>query len=125
MKLKISFRRANKFKFICARSSWQNFILLRLEIKNFKQISKIIFALGIFGTKFTSKKDESRSIFIPSSGYVTGTTINDSGSKGYIWSSTLRSDYLVSGQIMHLLLDGPKLETFSRYNGLPTCGVIG
>lgn len=80
---------------------------------------------GVVGNKFTSKKDESRSIFIPESGYVTGTTINDSASKGYIWSSTLRSDYLISGQILHLLPDGPKLETFGRYNGLPTRGVIG
>ena len=42
-----------------------------------------------------------------------------------IWYSTLRSDYLVSAQIMHLLPDGTKLETFGRYNGIPTRGVIG
>ena len=51
---------------------------------------------GINGRKFTSKKN-GNSIFIPASGYATGTTVYDRGIFGYYWSSSLftlgRSEY--------------------------------
>ena len=79
---------------------------------------------GVSGVTFTSKKDTSRSIFFPAAGYIAGSSLSDSGSKGYIWSSTLRMDYLISGQILYMLSTDSKLETFSRYNGLNVRGVI-
>lgn len=79
---------------------------------------------GVSGVTFTSKVDTSRSIFFPASGHIAGTTLSDDGSKGYIWSSTLRKDYLNSGQILYLLSNASMLETFSRYEGLPVRGVI-
>lgn len=79
---------------------------------------------GVSGTTFTSKKDTSKSIFIPASGYITGVTLKDSNNKGYTWTSVL-SDYRVSGRILYLLSTGPKTDRFGRYNGLTIRGVIG
>ena len=79
---------------------------------------------GVSGVTFTSKKDTSRAIFFPATGHINGTALSDAGSKGYIWSSTLRKDYLNSGQILYMLSTDSKLDTFSRYEGLPVRGVI-
>lgn len=79
---------------------------------------------GVSGVTFTSKKDTSRAIFFPATGHINGADLKDAGSKGYIWSSTLRADYLNSGQILYMLSNASILETFSRYEGLPVRGVI-
>lgn len=79
---------------------------------------------GVSGVTFTSKVDTSRSIFFPAAGYIEGSTLKESTNKGYIWSSMLRKDYLISGQILYMLSTASMLETFGRYNGLNVRGVI-
>lgn len=45
---------------------------------------------GVKGMKFTSKKN-GNSIFFPASGYRFGTSLDNRGSNGYYWSSSLYS----------------------------------
>ena len=44
---------------------------------------------GVNGRKFTSKKDTSKYIFIPASGYRGDSTFYDQGSNGNVWGSSL------------------------------------
>ena len=44
---------------------------------------------GVNGRKFTSKKDTSKYIFIPAAGNCYDGSVNDVGSSGYVWSSSL------------------------------------
>ena len=46
---------------------------------------------GVAGRIFTSKTDSSKSIFLPAAGDRYGTVVNDAGSDGYYWSSSLNS----------------------------------
>ena len=47
---------------------------------------------GVAGRVFTSKKDTSKSIFLPAAGYFYGTSVVYVGSYGYYWSSSLNTD---------------------------------
>ena len=51
---------------------------------------------GVNGTKFTSKTN-GNSIFFSASGLVDGTGVNDRGSGGYYWSSSLHPSYSING----------------------------
>lgn len=44
---------------------------------------------GVSGRKFTNKKDSSKFIFLPATGYRYGTSLEIAGSYGYYWSRTL------------------------------------
>lgn len=80
----------------------------------------------INGRLFTSKKDGSKSIFIPAAGGAWGGSVYFSGSGGSIWSSILSAHNVSYGQY---ILFGPKGVTLSgygnRYNGRSVRGVIG
>ena len=43
---------------------------------------------GVYGRKFTSKKDSSKYIFMPASGYGDGSSVTHKGTAGHYWSST-------------------------------------
>lgn len=47
---------------------------------------------GVNGRKFTSKTDESKYIFIPASGFRSGSSLIGQGNYGYVWSSSLYID---------------------------------
>ena len=47
---------------------------------------------GVNGRKFTSKTDENKYIFIPASGFRSGSSLIGQGSYGYVWSSSLYAD---------------------------------
>ena len=50
---------------------------------------------GVYGYKVTSNKSgyTNKSIFLPAAGYRNDRSLNDAGSYGYYWSSSLRTEY--------------------------------
>ena len=47
---------------------------------------------GVYGYKVSSRKN-GNSIFLPAAGYRDGWSLDDAGSRGYYWSSSLFADY--------------------------------
>lgn len=82
---------------------------------------------GVNGRLFTSKKDSSKSIFIPAAGNANNGLVNNSGDVGRVWSSTLSSGYVGGG--LNLYFDSGSTNMgyggLNRYNGLSVRGVIG
>ena len=81
---------------------------------------------GVNGRLFTSKKDASKSIFIPAAGYAWDDLIDLSGSYGGIWSSMSGTHYVDGGQYLRFNSSGVSLGSYGyRYGGLSVRGVIG
>ena len=76
------------------------------------------------GRLFTSKKDSSKSIFIPAAGYASGGSVNFSGSFGYVWSTLLIADNVNHGHLLRFYSDNSKLDYGYRYYGFFVRGVI-
>ena len=77
------------------------------------------------GMKFTSKKDKSKSIFIPATGYAWGCSVDYSGSYGYILSSVLGMDTVYGSQFLIFHSEGAYLSDAGyRSDGLSVRGVI-
>lgn len=83
---------------------------------------------GVSGVTFTSKKDKSKSIFIPAAGDAEEDFIFSSGGAGgYIWSSMLNEEYTEngkSGTIIYLNIDEVHISDFPRYCGNSVRGII-
>ena len=79
---------------------------------------------GINGILFTSKKDKSKAIFIPSAGTVWNGMASFIGDNGYIWSSMMSTDSINCGK--YLYFNSKKVRLSSTYlsDGLPVRGVI-
>lgn len=80
---------------------------------------------GIEGVSFTSKKDGTKSIFIPAAGYAWDGSVQFSGVYGYVWSSVLYTDDADDGQGLYFGSGGVYLFGNYRYYGLSVRGVIG
>ena len=80
---------------------------------------------GVNGRLFTSKKDGSKSIFIPAAGDAWNGSLGDSGGYGYVWSSMLSADDVYYGQSLYFRSDGAGLIDGSRRGGFSVRGVIG
>lgn len=81
---------------------------------------------GVKGWLFTSKTDNSKSIFIPAAGYASNGSLFDSGSVGYVWSSTLSTYGVGYGQYLYFYSDDVSLDNYGgRCNGFAVRGVIG
>ena len=80
---------------------------------------------GVNGRLFTSKKDGTKSIFIPAVGYAWDGSVLDSGDGGGVWSSMLDTDYVDDGQYLGFGSGGVYLNFNLRCNGLSVRGVIG
>lgn len=80
---------------------------------------------GVNGRLFTSKKDSSKSIFIPAAGNAWEGSLYSSGGSGLVWSSMLSAGSVLSGQYLLFSSDGAHLCDGSRYNGFSVRGVIG
>lgn len=81
---------------------------------------------GVNGVTFTSKKDASKSIFIPAAGYAWDGSVYDSGSYGNVWSSVLSTINVESGQYLYFYSSYADLSYYySRSNGFSVRGVIG
>ena len=80
---------------------------------------------GINGLVITSMKDQTKTLFIPASGYCHGTSLNNRGTNGNYWSSSLYSSnpsnayylYFRSGYV------GPQYYYY-RYSGYSVRGVV-
>ena len=85
--------------------------------------------IGTNGRLFTSKKDPSKSIFIPDASCVCGGYIFNSqcfgDGDGNIWSSMLSADDVKDGQRLFFSTHYVGLGNNRRYKGLPVRGVIG
>ena len=80
---------------------------------------------GINGILFTSKKDKSKTIFIPAAGTVWDGMVSFIGDNGYIWSSMMSTVYSINcGK--YLYFNSKKVRLSSTYlsDGLPVRGVI-
>ena len=81
---------------------------------------------GVNGRLFTSKKDGTKSIFIPAAGVAWVGSVQYSGDYGYVWSSMLDADNASYGQDLNFYSGYAYLYYYySRYFGLSVRGVIG
>ena len=80
---------------------------------------------GVNGRLFTSKKDGTKSIFIPAAGYAWGGSVQLSGDHGYVWSSMLYTDIVSGGQYLFFDSGYVYLYYYDRFDGLSVRGVVG
>ena len=80
---------------------------------------------SVNGRLFTSKKDGSKSIFIPAAGDAWNGSLDDSGVNGYVWSSMLSADDVYYGQSLYFRSGGAGLIDGRRCCGFSVRGVIG
>ena len=79
---------------------------------------------GINGRLFTSKKNPSKSIFIPAAGYAWNGSVRSSGDIGDVWSSMLFTDSVHYGQNLHFYSGNVFLDYYNRCDGLSVRGVL-
>ena len=79
---------------------------------------------GVNGRLFTSKKDGTKSIFIPAAGGAWDGSVQSSGDFGDVWSSMLNTDYVYRGQYLFFNSGGAYLFNYYRYYGFSVRGVI-
>ena len=80
---------------------------------------------GVNGRLFTSKKDSSRSIFIPAAGDAWDGSVRIRGDDGSVWSSMLSASNVRYGQSLDFDSDYVGLDGYDRNGGLSVRGVIG
>ena len=80
---------------------------------------------GIEGVKFTSKKDASKTIFIPIAGNAWDGSVHGSRGYGGVWSSALYTNNAISGQYLFFNSSYVYLSHSCRSNGYSVRGVIG
>ena len=82
---------------------------------------------GVNGYKVTSSKSgyTDRSIFLPAAGYRRGTSLNDPGSRGYYWSSSLYTDSPLNACYLYFNSNNYRKDPYAlRYYGAtvrPVC----
>lgn len=79
---------------------------------------------GVSGVTFTSKKDESKSIFIPAVGFAFDGSVNDIGDDGNVWSSMLNTDDVYNGQYLYFVSGNASYDDDLRNYGFSVRGVI-
>lgn len=80
---------------------------------------------GVNGRLFTSKKDVSKTIFIPVAGYAWDGSIRGSGDFGGVWSSVLNAVNVSDGQGLYFGSGSAYLDSDYRYSGFSVRGVLG
>lgn len=80
---------------------------------------------GVNGRLFTSKKDGTKSIFIPAAGDAWGGSVHGSGGSGCVWSSMLSAGDVYNGPLLYFGSGDVSLYNYARYNGLSVRGVVG
>lgn len=79
---------------------------------------------GVNGMKFTSKTDTSKYIFIPASGYRLGSSFKYQPNVGYLWSSSLTTNFRENADSLHVQSILSKAKNDPREYGLPVRGVF-
>lgn len=77
------------------------------------------------GRLFTSKKDKSKSIFIPATGMVWDDSLYFGGIDGFVWSSMIDTNFVLSGQFLYFNQGRTFMSYHTRSYGLSVRGVIG
>ena len=81
---------------------------------------------GVKGRLFTSKTDNSKSIFIPASGHASNGSLGSSGSYGYVWCSTLEANSVSYGRYYGFVSSYISLGGYiNRSRGFSVRGVLG
>ena len=80
---------------------------------------------GVNGRLFTSKKDRTKSIFIPAAGGAWDGSVRYRGDGGGVWSSLLSTGSVGGGQGLCFGSGGAGLYGNSRCGGLSVRGVVG
>ena len=80
---------------------------------------------GVNGRLFTSKKDGTKSIFIPVAGDAWKGSVHGSGDYGGVWSSMLYTDGVSYGHYLGFSSGYVGLDYIYRYCGLSVRGVVG
>ena len=80
---------------------------------------------GVNGRLFTSKKDSSKSIFIPAADLAWDGAFSGSGDGGYVWSSMLGASSASNGQYLYFYSSNVNLKELYRCNGCSVRGVLG
>ena len=80
---------------------------------------------GVNGRLFTSKKDGTKSIFIPAAGSAWGGSVHGSGDNGGVWSSVLYTGYVSGGQDLFFDSGDADLSGYTRVGGFSVRGVVG
>ena len=78
---------------------------------------------GVNGYNVTSKKN-GKSIFLPSAGYRSDSSLNYAGSAGFCWSSSLNTDFTNYAYYLFFNSSYVDLDYYYRYDGLsvrPVC----
>ena len=79
---------------------------------------------GVNGRKFTSKTDESKYIFIPASGYRLGSSFNYQPKVGYLWSSSLTTNFRTNADRLCVQSSLSNANNDPRTYAMPTRGVF-
>lgn len=81
---------------------------------------------GVRGLVCTDKTDSSKVLFFPAAGFCYYDIVNNVGSFGIYWSSSLRSDNVQRAYRLNFYNEGASWATNdSRYSGLSVRGVVG
>ena len=80
---------------------------------------------GVNGRLFTSKKDGTKSIFIPAAGDAWDGSVHYSGDYGSVWSAMLDTDDVIGGQLLGFYSGNVNLLNDDRFSGLSVRGIIG
>lgn len=78
---------------------------------------------GVNGWKFTSKKDTSKYIFIPAAGYCNDGSVDNVGSCGVVWSSSLNTSGPYIAWYLNFNSGNCGMDNLDRYYGLSVRGV--
>ena len=79
---------------------------------------------GVNGWKFTSKTDTSKYIFIPASGYRSGSSFKYQPNVGYLWSSSLTTNFRQNADRLCLQSRLSNANNDPRIYAMPTRGVF-
>lgn len=81
---------------------------------------------GVAGMICTDKTDSSKVLFFPACGLCSYGSVNNVGSFGYYWSSSLSSSDVQNAYNLFFFDGRVSWQTnFSRYSGFPVRGVVG
>lgn len=79
---------------------------------------------NVKGCIFTSKIDETKSIFVPAAGAVDDGVAGDVGLNGYLWSSSLCESDIEYAYDLYFGFDYSDVGYVYRFNGIPVRGVV-